>query len=245
MAGAAYGVPGRAASAPEETGFYPDTHAIPTTEANMNKTIAVTVAGMAFLFSCAPGDSRNSASDKFKVPADFVEVSGKDYIVDLKYNTDRNFMGRNLYGEFGVTRCYLHKELSVKLEKAAALLAKKGYKMVLWDCYRPLAVQYAMWKVMPDPNYVADPAKGSNHNRGIAVDCSIVDGKGRAVPMPSEFDEFSERASKHFKCKTGEQYKCGNREVLGKTMEAAGISRFPSEWWHFQLADPERYPLIR
>ena len=97
MAGAAYGVPGRAASAPEETGFYPDTHAIPTTEANMNKTIAVTVAGMAFLFSCAPGDSRNSASDKFKVPADFVEVSGKDYIVDLKYNTDRNFMGRNLY----------------------------------------------------------------------------------------------------------------------------------------------------
>ncbi len=154
-------------------------------------------------------------------------------------------MGRNLYGEFGVTRCYLHKELSARLEKAAAMLAKKGYKVVLWDCYRPLAVQYAMWKVMPDPNYVADPAKGSNHNRGIAVDCSIVDGKGRTVPMPSEFDEFSEKASIRYQCKASEQCKCENREILGTTMEAAGISRFPSEWWHFQLADPARYPIIK
>jgi zinc D-Ala-D-Ala dipeptidase len=211
----------------------------------MKHSIIIAIVAGYCIASCSATDSRNSAAEKFKVPINFAEVHGDNFIVDLKYNTGNNFMGRNLYGEFGVTGCYLHKDLSIKLEMAAAALARKGYKVVLWDCYRPLAVQYAMWKVMPDPKYVADPSRGSNHNRGIAVDCSIVDVKGRAVPMPSEFDEFSEKASIHFNCKAGEQFKCGNREILGKTMEAAGISRFPSEWWHFQLAEPDRYPVIK
>ncbi len=195
--------------------------------------------------SLACNDHNSGTAKKFRLPHDFVEVSGKNYIVELKYNTDRNFMGRNLYGEYGVSRCYLHRDLSARLEKAADILARKGYRMVLWDCYRPMAVQKAMWKVMPDPRYVANPSEGSNHNRGIAVDCSIVDGSGRAVPMPSEFDEFSEKASISFPCGREDNFKCRNREILGKAMEEAGISRFPSEWWHFQLADTARYPVIR
>lgn len=202
-------------------------------------------ASILFLLFCFCNNSNNHTERFFKVPVGFVEVHGTNVIVDLKYNSDTNFMGRNLYKEYGVSKCFLHKDLSDKLAKAAAMLAQKGYKVILWDCYRPLAVQYAMWKVMPDPKYVADPSTGSNHNRGIAVDCSILDDKGRVFLMPSEFDDFSEKASINYRCKADEIYKCNNREILGKTMEAAGISRFPSEWWHFQLADPERYPVIQ
>ncbi len=211
----------------------------------MNHPNVIIVLGFILTTACSCIENRSGTARTFRVPDGFMEVRGAHFIVDLKYNTDKNFMGRNLYGDYGVSRCYVHRDLSARLERAADILARRGYRIVLWDCYRPMAVQIAMWKVMPDPRFVANPSEGSNHNRGIAVDCSIVDAGGRALPMPSEFDEFSDRASINYPCEKDDGYKCGNREILGKAMEAAGISRFPSEWWHFQLADTDRYPVIR
>ena len=180
------------------------------------------------------------------VPAPhLVEISGPEYVLDLRYNTDNNFLGRNVYAPHGITRCYLHRDAAARLTAAARDLHAKGFRIVLWDCYRPLSVQRAMWRIMPNERYVANPAKGSNHNRGIAVDCSLARADGRELPMPTPFDDFSERAAVNARCSSDAAERCRNRDLLRGAMERAGLEPYPSEWWHYQLPDARRYPVLR
>jgi D-alanyl-D-alanine dipeptidase len=127
------------------------------------------------------------------------------------------------------------------LIKANEKFMKKGYKIMLFDCYRPLDIQKKMWQIVSNPNYVADPKKGSIHNRGGAVDISLVDSTGVAIDMGTPFDFFGIEASHDYE-NLPEEVK-ENRRLLRKIMTRSGFRIFESEWWHYNLKNARRESL--
>lgn len=172
-------------------------------------------------------------------PADFVDVTKviKDAVIDIRYATDDNFTGKQLYP---VARCKLRRAVATRLAKAAAALRKQGRRLLVWDCYRPTAIQEELWKRVPDERYVANPKQGSRHSRGAAVDVGLVDRDGTAVTLPTKFDEFSEAAHR-------DHALVGDKGVEARRLEAAmkeaGFIGMPTEWWHFDAPDAAKYPL--
>jgi len=163
-----------------------------------------------------------------------------DAVLDLRYATERNFLGRAVYPA-GVP-CLLQAPVADRLARAAARLRQENLRLVLWDCYRPLAVQREMWKVVPRPGYVADPAKGSNHNRGAAVDVAVAGPDGAPVPLPTEFDTFSPAA--HAGAKDVPPPARKNRDRLRAAMEAEGFRVNRMEWWHFDAPEARGAPVL-
>jgi len=174
--------------------------------------------------------------------ASLVKFSGPAFINDLRYNSEQNFLKKNVYKDFGLDACYVHPELEAALQKLAPLLAAKQLKLVFWDCWRPLSVQEAMWKLVPDSRYVANPKSGSNHNRGIAIDVTLAKEDGTYLEMPTPFDDFTAHAAPTAPCSPAEKQKCGNRDLLISLMAQVGLKPVPTEWWHYQLAG--KYPII-
>ena len=172
------------------------------------------------------------------------ELRGGRFVVDLKYGTEGNFLKTNVYGKFGLDQCYVRPELWERLQRLAALLTERKLKLVLFDCYRPLEVQREMWKIVQDPKYVADPKRGSNHNRAAAVDAALAAEDGALLVFPTPFDDFTLRASHSFDCPKGLEEACRNRELLKRLMIEAGLKPLSSEWWHYELPDAKKYPLI-
>ena len=166
--------------------------------------------------------------------ADLVEVTtvAPDVKVDMRYATADNFTGHVVYD---CGRCFLRRGTAEKVAKAQRLLAAKGLSLKMWDCYRPLAVQKRFWSLVPDPRYVADPRTGSRHNRGNAVDVTIVDSDGNELPMPTRFDDFSLRAAHTATDLPPDAVR--NRQLLADTMTAAGFRLLADEWWHYD--DPD------
>ena len=196
-------------------------------------------AGALVLLAAAPLVAASPA------PRGFVEIAGAPFVVDLRYATGDNFLGRNVYAEHGVDRCWVHPVMAERLARLAPLLEGRGMTLVLWDCWRPLAVQKAMWKIMPDPRYVADPKKGSNHNRGLALDASLGDAQGKPLAMPTAFDDFTEKAAPTAACARAEKNRCANRDLQIRLMHEAGLEPLPTEWWHYQPTGVavETYPV--
>lgn len=156
----------------------------------------------------------------------------------MRYATPENFLGRAVYD---APRCLLVPDAARRLLAAERDLERQGYRLIVWDCYRPRSVQYAMWEILPDPTYVADPVRGSRHNRGAAVDVGLRSIDGSAVPLPTEHDDFSPRAHRDA---TGlPAAAIANRERLERAMIGAGWLPLPNEWWHFDAPGWERYPL--
>ena len=120
-----------------------------------------------------------------------IQTIAPDIILDMRYATSNNFLKAPVYP---VARCLLRAPVAEALKRVQADLITQGLGLKLFDCYRPLSVQRAMWKILPDSNYVANPAKGSRHNRGAAVDLTLVDAMGKELEMPTGFDDFSEKA---------------------------------------------------
>jgi len=162
-----------------------------------------------------------------------------DAVLEIRYARADNFLGRALYSR---PAAFLRRSSSEKLAKAAASLREQGLRLAVFDAYRPLSVQRAMWKAKPDPRFVADPARGSAHNRGGAVDVGLVDASGRFLPMPSAFDEFGPRAAHDAPGATPEER--ANARVLKAAMEAAGFSSLPEEWWHYRDPASKEWPLL-
>lgn len=155
-----------------------------------------------------------------------------DLVVDLRYATADNFMKLKVYPDSA--KCLLLQSSASKLQAAAKTLKAKGYRLKVWDCYRPLSVQFELWKVFPKPGYVADPnKKGSLHNRGAAVDLTLVTADGGAVEMPTPYDNFTKAAHHSYTGGTPESLK--HRAILLDAMEGAGFKRNPMEWWHYEL----------
>lgn len=174
-------------------------------------------------------------------PEPLVEVVSliPDAVVDLRYATSDNFMKKQVYPDGA--RCLLLERSAKQLKAAADVLRGKGFRLRLYDCYRPHHVQFELWKVMPVPGYVAEPKKGSNHNRGGAVDLGLVTLDGKDVEFPSPYDFFGKEA--HHKFQGGTKEALANRELLRTTMEAAGFKKNSMEWWHYDLPDASKYPL--
>lgn len=178
---------------------------------------------------------------EFRKP-DLVELVALDPTIktDLRYASDNNFMGRPLYPK--TAKAYMQRPAAEAVVKANAALAKKGYGLWVFDAYRPWRVTKMFWEATPDPlrTFVADPSKGSRHNRGCAVDLTLYDLKtGKPVEMVSGYDEFSDRAYPNYWGGTSRQR--WHRELLRHTMEDAGFRVYEAEWWHFDFKDWRAY----
>jgi D-alanyl-D-alanine dipeptidase len=157
---------------------------------------------------------------------------------EVRYATRHNFTGRVLYP---LPRIFLHRDTARALTRVQRDLQKRGLGLKIWDAYRPLSVQWEMWYLIRDERYVSNPAKNKGrHTRGTAVDVTLVDKLGRELPMPSDFDDFSERAHRDYQGGTAEQRR--NRQILEDVMQKHGFTGYPTEWWHFDLKDWESYP---
>ncbi len=164
----------------------------------------------------------------------------KDLVLDLRYATPDNFLKQKVYPDGA--RCLLLPETAERLRKAADVLRPQGYRLKVYDCYRPIAVQWQMWKILPKPGYVANPKKGGNHNRGAAVDLTLVTADGAEVEMPTPFDSFEKSA--HHGYPGGTKASREHREVLRLAMEGAGFKRNPMEWWHYDLPGATKLPVL-
>ena len=161
-------------------------------------------------------------------------------IADLRYATENNFTGKKIYP---VAVLALRKETALKLATANAEFKEKGYTLKVWDGYRPPYVQKIFWEIMPDARYVADPNKGgSKHNRGGAVDVTLVDLQGNEVEMPSAYDDFSEKAWRKSPLSSVEARQ--NEDYLTSVMAKHGFSPYEHEWWHFDDPDYKNFPLV-
>lgn len=162
-----------------------------------------------------------------------------DVVLDIRYATDNNFVGKVLYPS---ARCFLAEPAAKALAKVQRDLHEQGFQLVVYDGYRPLSVQKIMWEIMPNPNYVADPATGSRHNRGYAVDVSLLDLYGNPVLMPTEYDNFTERARRDYQDLPAEAIR--HRQILEETMVHHDFIPMPSEWWHFDYKGFDKHPVL-
>lgn len=167
-------------------------------------------------------------------PGDFVELGPyiPGLIIDTPYATKDNFLKAAVYAE---NTAFLRRAVADRLALVQRDLRAQGYGLKVLDGYRPLTVQRAMWKLLPDPRYVADPATGSKHNRGAAVDVTLVDQNGRELPMPTAFDDFSSAA--HVESPPPSEEAGRHRKILQDAMKRRGFLPLDTEWWHFD--DPE------
>lgn len=195
-----------------------------------------TINFIAFLLLFIFGTSNNSyAQNENTVVNDSVFVNLKEYssefIYDMKYATEDNFLKAKVYD---CAECYLRLKTVKALIAANADFQKLGYKIKIFDCYRPLSIQKRMWDIVPNPEYVANPAKGSIHNRGGAVDITLVDKNGNELDFGTAFDHFGVEAG-HDYTKIPKKVR-NNRKLLKKIMVQNGFRAFKSEWWHYDFA---------
>ena len=203
------------------------------------------ILASAFIFVLFSGLAAQTAAprEENKREADLIDLKQLDKSIklDIRYATSNNFVGRPVYPE---ARAFLQRPAAEAVVHVHQLLKKEGLGIVVYDGYRPWAITKLFWEVVREDQrkFVADPAKGSKHNRGCAIDLGIYDRKtGKAIPMPSGYDEFSERASPDYSGGTDEER--ANRDKLRRLMEAEGFTVNANEWWHFDYNGWEQYAI--
>lgn len=205
-------------------------------------TIAALLGLIVFTSAICAQDAPPKLKDATR-EADLVELVKLDKTIklDIRYARTDNFVGKVVYPE---ARAFLQRAAAEALLRVHKKLKKKGLGLVIFDGYRPWRITKLFWEVTPDDKrkFVANPATGSRHNRGCAVDLSMYELKtGRLIEMPSDFDEFTERASPDYQGGTAEQRK--NRDLLRRLMEAEGFTVNSNEWWHFDYKDWKEYQI--
>jgi zinc D-Ala-D-Ala dipeptidase len=168
-----------------------------------------------------------------------IQTIAPDIVLDMRYATANNFLKAPVYP---AARCLLRAPVAQALKAAQADLRTQGLGLKLYDCYRPLSVQSAMWKILPDSRYVANPATGSRHNRGAAVDLTLVDAQGKELEMPTEFDDFSELAGRDSEVMTAAARR--NVDTLTTAMERQGYTSIVTEWWHYDGPNWKRFGIL-
>ncbi len=165
--------------------------------------------------------------------------------LDIRYATTNNFAKTKVYP---AARCLLRRDVARRLVAVHRSLRKRGLGLKIWDCYRPFSVQQRFWKLVPDARYVARPVvkngrpySGSKHNRGAAVDLTVVDRNGVQLEMPTDYDDFSNKAHRGY---TGASKRARrNAALLERAMVKQGFTGLATEWWHFDGPNWQRYPL--
>ncbi|MBT3927092.1 MAG: D-alanyl-D-alanine dipeptidase [Rhodospirillaceae bacterium] len=169
-------------------------------------------------------------------------ISAPEFDVELAlaYATPGNLTGKAIYRH---SACWLHPDAAAALARAIALAGELDLKFRIFDAYRPVEAQWALWRHNPDPDFLADPRRGSPHSRGIAIDLTLLRrADGTALDMGTSFDDFSERAFHN--CETLAADIRRNRYLLLGLMASAGWDHYLNEWWHYQLYNPRSYPLL-
>ncbi len=169
-----------------------------------------------------------------------VEVTKIDPTIfyELRYATDRNFLGRQIYPQN--SRCLLRKGVALRLKRAQAVLRKQGYGLKVWDAYRPAWAHQMLWENTPNPEYVAAPSRGGSfHGWGVSVDVTLVDLEGKEQPMPTDFDDFTDAAKSDYV--GGDATIAANVRRLRRAMIEAGFGGLRDEWWHFTAEDANYY----
>lgn len=159
--------------------------------------------------------------------------------IELVYATTQNFMQKKIYEN---ARCYLHAEAYTCFMRAFDLAQAMGYGFKIFDTFRPVEAQWKLWEICPNPLYVADPQRGSAHSRGIAIDLTLTDKEGVELDMGTPFDDFT--ISSHHRAIDIPAPTQQNRFLLLGLMTAAGFDFYQNEWWHYQLHEAAKYPLL-
>ena len=191
--------------------------------------------GLLLLFVGA-GD-RVAGSEKKLIEVTSEKVPG--LVLEIRYATEQNITGKKIYTD---KRAWLREETIRKLAQVARELEEKGYRLVLWDGWRPASAQKALWAAKPDGRFLTPPNRISRHTRGTSVDVSLADRNGKIVEMPSDHDEFTDRADEDFSDVPKEVAQ--RARLLRKAMFRAGFSGVPDEWWHYDLRDWASYDPI-
>jgi zinc D-Ala-D-Ala dipeptidase len=207
---------------------------------------ALVLAWLVGVLACSTASQRPPVEPGPFLPADLVEIVKLDPTIrlDVRYATANNFTGRVVYPE---ARAFLQRPAAEALVRVHRALKEQGYGVLVFDGYRPWSITKLFWDITPqdkrDRGFVADPAKGSKHNRGAAVDLSLYDlATGKEVEMPSAYDEFTDRADPDYAGGTAEQR--ARRDLLRSAMEKEGFTVDPGEWWHFNYRGWEQYPIL-
>lgn len=161
-----------------------------------------------------------------------------NFMYDMRYATENNFLKAKVYD---CAECYTRVKTVKALIAANEDFMKKGVKIKFYDCYRPNSVQYKMWDIVPNPQYVANPVKGSIHNKGGAVDITLVNMEGEERDMGTDFDFFGKRAY-HDNYDLPQEV-LDNRKLLKETMEKHGFWSTRTEWWHYNLQGASKDPI--
>jgi D-alanyl-D-alanine dipeptidase len=174
-------------------------------------------------------------------PMALVEITEAqhDVTIALAYATAANITGAPIYRN---AICYLNDEAAGLLARAIELARPLGLRLKIFDAMRPSEAQWRLWDACPDPNFLADPRRGSPHSRGAAIDLTLIDGSGAALDMGTAFDAFTP-LSHHGALDIGAQAQ-RNRHLLLGLMTAAGWDFYRNEWWHYQLFDARRFPVL-
>lgn len=159
--------------------------------------------------------------------------------LDIRYATTNNFFKQKFYP---VPRCILRGAAARRLSQVQDDLSRNGLGLKVFDCYRPLSVQKKMWEIMPDSRFVANPARGSRHNRGAAVDLTLIDRNGKELEMPTGYDNFTERAYINYRGGSTQSRK--NRQILQDVMKKYGFIPLETEWWHFDAPGWDKFAVL-
>ncbi|MGE5409341.1 MAG: M15 family metallopeptidase [Clostridiales bacterium] len=161
-------------------------------------------------------------------------------VFDVRYATTNNFTGKILYP---TSKVYLRKTVAEKLSEAEKYLIEKyNLRLKVFDGYRPLSVQKKLWEIVPDENFVANPAKGSRHNRGAAVDLTLIDSLGNELEMGTPYDDFTKKANRNYPDLSDLERR--NRSILDEAMEKFGFEPLMTEWWHFDYSGWKNYSVL-
>lgn len=207
---------------------------------------AINFTGLLLVFACATSslnvlDARGYRETVARDPEmQLVDLETLGIPLDIRYATPNNFMKKTLYPS---AKAYLRAPAARALTEVQRELAAQGIGIKVFDAYRPYAVTVAMWEPIKNPDYVADPKKGSRHNRGAAVDLTLIDLKtGAELPMPTPYDDFTPRAAHAFNELPADVL--ASRALLRDVMVKHGFDPLPSEWWHFDFRGWERFDLL-
>lgn len=180
--------------------------------------------------SITPVETTLEVSNEHKLDSTWmvIDMEGKGFIEKMVYADTVNFMHEKVYP---CATCMLRAQVGKALYRANVIALARGYRLVIFDCYRPLPLQQKMFDLVPDRRYVADPSKGSKHNKGAAVDIGLANQQGQLLDMGTAFDDFTEKAHVH-STQVSRQAQI-YRQQLQDIMQTAGFTGYENEWWHF------------
>ncbi len=195
---------------------------------------SIVISSLLWLSCSSAGQLSNSKRD-------IVDILSIDstFVLDIRYATENNFTKKKLYP---IAKAKLRREAVESLASVQKELRVKNLRLKIYDGYRPLAIQWKLWEIVPNEDFVANPKKGSKHNRGAAVDLTIIDSLGNELEMPTGYDDFTEKASQEYMNLSENAIK--NRALLKNVMISHGFLPIKSEWWHYDFHGWEQFDVM-